>query len=97
MSFFKKLTNVLTLGLAGSLFKGLTKKEKVNIPLPALPPKAATPAPNAIMDTGQDVALGSTGFGTTPGIKNERVSSRAIVRKKKPTILGNTPKSGLNI
>ena len=97
MSFFKKLTNVLTLGLGSSLFKSLNKKDKINIPLPALPPKAATPAPNAIMDTGQDIALGSTGFGTTPGVKNERVSSRAIVRKKKPTILGTAPKSGLNI
>lgn len=87
MSFFKKLANVLTLGL----FKEITKKDKIKIPLPALPTKASTPAPNAIMDTGQDVVLGSN------DVKNERVSARSIVRRKKPNLLGTAPKSGLNI
>lgn len=64
---------------------------------PVIPPAELPipPAPNAITDTGADVALGGAG-----DIKNQRVSGRSTVRKKSGNsvdVLGGLGQSGLNI
>lgn len=85
---------------------GLFSKPKVNIPAAVLPPPEKTPAPTALTDTAQDVVLGS-GTGSNAGTstvgtadaKNQRVSGRAVSRKKTGStdVLGGIGQSGLNI
>ena len=88
MGKFKGITKLVS-GVLGILSP---KAPSINIPTAELP---TPPAPNAVTDTGADIALGSSG-----DVKNQRVSGRSTVRKKAGNsvdILGGLGQSGLNI
>ena len=93
--------------IRGNDMTNLFRKPKVHIPAPALPSEDKIPAPTALEDTGADVVIGSgsgksgdAGTFTGDSTKNQRVSGRSEVRKKKKgaNVLGGTAaQTGINI